>query len=1435
MELSENALEVLKKRYLIRDTDRNVIETPKEMFRRVAITISKCEKDEHNRDLWYHKFVEIMDRLEFLPNSPTLRNAGANKGSFSACFVVPIEDSRKSIFKALQHSVEIQAFGGGTGHNFSKLRPEDSLISTTKGKSSGPIGFMKVFDFVIGEVIQQGGCFTGSTLVATAEGPKPIKDLKQDDLVYSWDGRFILAKCTNPWLTKKNAEVWKLSTDKGLIIYATPDHPFLVRYSNGKNKKYVQLKDLMVGTPLMPLTRYKKGNEWFITLHDGKDTRMTEHQWMAEFLDIAGHIHHKDGKHDNNIPSNLEGMTHSEHNTYHGKKRYQEGDHPFLFLTEEQKTKAVNSRKDWFYGLSEEELLQYREKVSMGVEGVNQQRIESGTHNFITNPPMRNEVSKIKKLKNCIANSMWKVMEKGLSVNIQDWEENAKKAGLYNTQRFSVNKIEEIFGSFDSALEYLDNRNQKVLSVEFSHHEDVWNVEVPGPHNFVVCDENRKGVVVSNTRHGAQMGILNIDHQDIEKFITCKQIEGQLSNFNISVAITDHFMKCMNDFGDDFRFAKWPLFFGSKWKEISGYDLWNKIVEGAWKNGEPGIIFIDTINKQSPTFGYQTIESTNPCWTGDTKVWTINGPKSFKDLSISGEDVPVLSQDTTGKLVFQVMRKPHCTWKRADLVKLTLDDGSVLRLTKAHQLYLKNGTKIAVSKLNPGDSLASVYRYRANQKGYLRLTNGKDMPLEHHAVVSFKYGRRPDYPTEHAHHKDDCKTNNTPDNLEILPGPEHNAMNMHGELNPMYGIWDERNPLYGKNVIGENNPRYRHDIDDNELIFLRQKGLSYKAIADKVGCSKYTVMKRLGWERSVNHKVVSVESISIREDVYNGTVDGTNSYFVMCGDNDAILSANCGEQPLGPYESCNLGSINLSKFVKTLDLSDTSAVRSDLKIDWKHLKEVVRTAVRFLDNVIDANNYPIPEIETETKKFRKIGLGVMGWADMLIKLGISYNSPEALELAEKVMKFINDEATKYSEELLQEKGHGTWEGFLDPVVYAHDRTNPLFKRRNATLTTIAPTGTLSLIAGCSSGIEPVFSFEFKKKCLDGEIVVKHPLYEQWEKSVNYQLPYDHPSCFVEANDVPIEQHVRMQAAFQKHVHNAVSKTINAPNSATIEDVDRAFRLAYSLGCKGLTFYRDSSREFQAQTATKSELPKGQPKLGTVLDDFANFKKSDDLESHRTDAIKYLTTGINPVVSDDSPEGTLEPPEWMLGGRQMIKTGEGTLWVHLFEDPVTGYKEVWAQISKEGRTISSMNAGLGRLATLALNRGATWDEVVKQLRGIVGERTAWFNGEQVMSPPDGIAKVIKRRVIDSKEWPICQHSSEEERLICNQLVGGSSPSAGSKYQPQEEIDNIQDFGHKIAEEYLKKQSDLCPECATTLIHDEGCKGGRCAQCGWSNCS
>ncbi len=467
----------------------------------------------------------------------------------------------------------------------------------------------------------------------------------------------------------------------------------------------------------------------------------------------------------------------------------------------------------------------------------------------------------------------------------------------------------------------------------------------------------------------------------------------------------------------------------------------------------------------------------------------------------------------------------------------------------------------------------------------------------------------------------------------------------------------------------------------------------------------------------------------------------------------------CGEQPLLPYESCNLGSINLGRMVTAAG-----------EVDWEGLRRTVRLSTRFLDNVIEVNNYPIPQIAKMTADNRKIGLGVMGWADMLILLGIPYSSDEAVTLGEEVMKFITEEARDASRGLAVDRG--SFPNFKGSV---YDGTNGHQPLRNATCTTIAPTGTISIIAGASSGIEPLFAVSFVRQVLDNDILVEvHPLFEKFARERGFyspelmkkiaqhgtvkeieEVPEDIRRLFVTAHDITPEDHIRMQAAFQKHTDNAVSKTVNFGHEATREDVSTVYRLAYELDCKGVTIYRDGSRDNQVLSVDKKE----------------------ESEAEKTDRPE-------PRV----PRRKRERPRALAGATYQMETGCGHLYVTINEDE-KGLFELFTTMGKAGGCASSQCEALGRLVSLAWRSGMAARQTVKQMIGITCHKPSGFGGSRITSCADAVAKAIQMHMLTEDEETECYHHN-----------GGSG---------------------------------ACPDCGGPVEHEGGCCV--CHSCGYSECA
>lgn len=536
-----------------------------------------------------------------------------------------------------------------------------------------------------------------------------------------------------------------------------------------------------------------------------------------------------------------------------------------------------------------------------------------------------------------------------------------------------------------------------------------------------------------------------------------------------------------------------------------------------------------------------------------------------------------------------------------------------------------------------------------------------------------------------------------------------------------------------------------------------ENGTDYELIEPNTGNSIATLSARDVFEKIVSaaHKngepgIVFIDRLNRANIVPTvGEIEATNP---------------CGEQPLLPYESCNLGSINLVNMLK-------QGENGKYEIDFDKLADTTKKAVHFLDNVIDVNNYPLEEIDRMTKSTRKIGLGVMGFADMLLMLGIPYNSEEGVATAEKIMGFINDTAKAESRVLAETRGAFP---LFEQSIYKDE--TPI---RNGTVTTIAPTGTLSIIAGVSSGVEPAFAYVFIRNVMDGtELIEVNPILKNElirrgiysdelmkkiaaEGSLSHipGIPDDMKKVFVSAHDVSPLWHVKMQAAFQRHIDNAVSKTVNFPSSATKEDVKEVYKLAYKLGCKGVTIYRDGSRDSQVLNVGKVNKKEEAPVFGK----------------------------IEPRMRPSITQGFTEK----------VKIGCGNLYITVNYDE-NGICEVFTNTGRHGGCPSQSEA-TSRLTSIALRSGISIDAILEQLKGIRCPSTIRQQGMSVTSCPDAIAKTI-------------------EKVIKSQKIG-INPATLKEIQSSEPVLD-------------KTKMRFCPECGAKVEHEGGCV--ICRNCGYSKC-
>jgi ribonucleoside-diphosphate reductase alpha chain len=977
-----------------------------------------------------------------------------------------------------------------------------------------------------------------------------------------------------------------------------------------------------------------------------------------------------------------------------------------------------------------------------------------------------------------------------------------------------------------------------------------------GPISFMeVFDFATERIKQGGVRRGANMGILRIDHPDIMKFIALKQGDtNKMQNFNVSVAITDAFMLAL-EAGKDFDLIH-PVN-GNVVAQLHAPTVWKEIVRCAHKIGDPGLWFVDRVNAAdalSEALG--PIEAPNPCQPAWATVLTPDGIRTFADIDVgstiwSGQRwtkvtkkvatgvKPVHAYRTRAGTFYgtenhRVMQNGHKIEVRAadaidtvvgpvcerrgyglsDVVDgLVLGDGSYHKASG--RVFLCAGPDdIKAYNQDPIASQDLIGEHRPGVKDtyYEVETSFKTLPLTYNRVVPDKY-----------RYGDAIKVAGFLRGLYSANGSVvGNRVTLKAASFAVIEAVQEMLSSIG--IASYYTTNKAHDIEHHNGVYTSRESYDLNIgnvegrarFADLIGFIHAHKNERLAASLDVDgrrapkvtYDIADIEYIG-DEPVFDITVDADEHTYWTGG----MLVSNCGEVGLRPFDACCLGSVNLAEFFVEKEGNTAhkhgNVVMRHGSIDFDRLQRTVQHSVRFLDNMLTVNKYPIPEIHDVTSKCRKIGLGVMGWADLLVQLGIPYNSPEARELGSHVMKLVNTWAADASEKLAEARGpFHHW-----PVSkWAKLGHKP---RRNATTTVIAPTGTISIIAGCSSGIEPLYGLSMTRDQAGMTMLEVNPLVEKIARREGFWsdqlaetvrqsgsladapgVPDHWRAVFAIANELSMEDHVGMQSVFQAHTEDAVSKTINLKNDATEADIERAYMLAWTKGCKGITVYRDGCRSGQVLTA------------GVVA---------------KPDAV------VAPVASVTATTKRRVPADGRRSGVTLSRsTPYGSVHMTINHHPSDGDPfELFVRVGKSGSEVMAWAEAFGRVVsyTLALpspfSPQARLEEVARQLSNI-GGGDVWAVGmERVVSAPDAIAKMLLSHlgINESFNYSVdAPPTAHAPTPVLAPVVSAGTVNAASN-------------GHVRPKS--KSLSDLCPACGkAAFIYQQRC--GLCTNCGHSKC-
>ncbi|NOZ04819.1 MAG: ribonucleoside reductase class II [Chloroflexi bacterium] len=1015
-----------------------------------------------------------------------------------------------------------------------------------------------------------------------------------------------------------------------------------------------------------------------------------------------------------------------------------------------------------------------------------------------------------------------------------------------------------------------------------------------GPVGFLkVYDKAFGEIAQGGSRRGANMAVLRVDHPDILEFIRCKSSEGEISNFNISVGITDAFMEAVEQDAD---FALINPQDGTVWSTVRARKVFDEIVKFAHHNGEPGVLFLDAANRTNPVPHLYELEATNPCILGDTWVTTDEGPQQAKDLVgkpvrllLNGAFYPsdgegffptgerdilaihtrrgfriAVTPDHPLRTVVRLTRHTLATdWRKAGdlavgeqvvlgdnrgavwdgpggwdegyLVGLLVGDGTITHGRAVLSVWGDGAGSQAIRQ--EIERVATAFPHRAGFQGFVSIPGRKERRLTLKAVyhLALEYGLSETFKgvspvierTSSAFHEgflrglfdaDGTVVGTQTKGVSVRLAQSDAAVlegvqRMLHRLGIVATLYRERRPAGIADLPDGRGGMQKYPIRaQHELVISRENLVEF---ASRIGFTDLEKKSRLderlqAYRRQMNRERFVDEIVAIepqgKAPVYDVRVPEAHAF-----DANGFWVHNCGEQFLGPYENCCLGSINLARHITDSD-----------KIDWEGLRETIEQTTHFLDNVVSANRYvpAVPQLQEAAHRNRRIGLGFMGLGDVMYRLGVRYGSEEAQELASQIAEFIRFHAMQTSIDLARSRGpfpaisgsiydpqNLQWQPPVPLRPHERDFGRPAldwdeivqgirrYGIRNAAQTTVAPTGTISTVAGCEAyGCEPVFALAYTRHVDDNgrdvELQYVSPLFERALKRANIDadrfetiirqvrragscqdvpnVPDDIRHTFVVAQDIGPEEHVYMQAAIQAFIDNSLSKTINFSEDATEQDVAKAYMLAWKLGCKGLTVYVTGSR------------------------------KKVVLETEATRQAKS-----KPTLLQNAPALIVKPrPRRMTGSTYRVLTPLGKAYVTVNHNGDNEPFEVFLNVGKAGSETAAMSEAIGRLISLCLRQPSTLPgherlgNVVNELRGIGGFRAIGFGPRQVRSLPDGVAQALAEHI----DLPVENNGYDKDSA-----------------------EQLPLFPH----------ADLCPECGhAALVREEGCR--KCYACGFSEC-